>query len=196
MFRASILILTVLVIVGCVPALNDGVVVHKSQVQSKKNVPPPKFQDTFEHTKIECTGYDLVIYYGSLLPMAPKAPHIGILREDIAMTITEGACGDETGTPLVNGYGKAKSLHQRQLLYSGNFRDGYMEGPGHLRDLFGGFEYRGDFVQGMFHGKGSMRLGDTVYRGTFLWGKLDGVAYVTTPLGRKTEHYSDGVFLQ
>lgn len=197
MFRVSVVILTVMIMTGCVPVPahkdGDGVVVHKSKGQTIKNVPPPSFEDTFEHTKIECTGYDLVIYYGSLQNIPP---HLGTVREDIAITITEGACGEETGTPLVNGYGKAKALHQRQLLYSGNFRDGYMEGRGHLRDLFGGFEYRGDFSQGMFHGKGSMRIGERLYRGNFVWGKLDGIVTVTTPILQRTEHYSDGVFLQ
>lgn len=48
----------------------------------------------------------------------------------------------------------------------------------------GKYEYKGDFVDGVFHGNGLLKLSDgTIYQGEFKNGQMDGQGTVIRPLG-------------
>lgn len=85
---------------------------------------------------------------------------------------------------MLEGRGRLKA---RAYEYKGNFRQGEYWGKGELRDKDGRI-YKGDFVRGEFHGKGRYAIPNgPVYEGNFVEGKLQGRGIVTYPNGAKQE---------
>uniref|UniRef100_UPI00333F822F C13 family peptidase n=1 Tax=Castellaniella defragrans TaxID=75697 RepID=UPI00333F822F len=59
--------------------------------------------------------------------------------------------------------------------YEGEFRDGFMEGDGHLVQPARDLDYKGQFQRGELHGKGLWQQGDEyVYEGEFVQGVMEG----------------------
>lgn len=89
---------------------------------------------------------------------------------------------------FVNGMFEGRGrLKARGYDYKGQFRQGEYWGKGELRET-SGRRYKGQFVRGEFHGKGRYAIpDDRVYEGDFVEGKLHGRGKVTYPNGAKEE---------
>lgn len=85
---------------------------------------------------------------------------------------------------MLEGRGRLKA---RRYEYKGEFRQGDYWGKGELREKDGP-SYKGEFVRGEFHGKGRYTVPNgAVYAGNFVEGKLHGRGKVTYPNGAKEE---------
>lgn len=85
---------------------------------------------------------------------------------------------------MLEGRGRLKA---RGYEYKGEFRQGDYWGKGELREK-SGRRYKGQFIRGEFHGKGRYAIpDDRVYEGDFVEGNFQGRGKVTYPNGAKEE---------
>lgn len=68
-----------------------------------------------------------------------------------------------------------------QSVYDGQCIDSKASGQGRLEDKSRELDYTGEFVQDLFHGKGSLHLGRLAYEGMFKAGVIDGPGVLTVP---------------